>query len=64
MNGRSLQMIDSTILQSQVDTLQWQLRQVSPHTCCFDTLYDTLYNFHFSENVLESMETESDGPLL
>jgi len=29
LNGRSLQMIDSTILQSRVDTLQWQLKQVS-----------------------------------
>ena len=29
LNGRSLQMIDSTILQSRVDTLQCQLKQVN-----------------------------------
>jgi hypothetical protein len=54
-------MIDSTILQSQVDTLQGQLKQVSirTHTIyCIVTLFETLYNIHCSESVLKWNETE------
>ncbi|PSN46267.1 hypothetical protein C0J52_16642 [Blattella germanica] len=45
LNGRSVEMIDSAILQSQVDTLQWQLKQTESSRQMYRAVMEQVVRF-------------------